>query len=517
MVNISRKFYYTSQRLVEGCGGLFQANLGVGYIESEINAADAISKYSKSAIDVCNSKLYRHGANLSIKEMEDRVVIVYQNGEEPTFNGERLLKLANQEENVKKLRTKPKIEDKEEVFITTRAQSKAKKGVPDKNKSENKINCCNTKKFPQTQVKNLIKKLIRYREEFVTMGYKTPKLINVSDRMNQLYGKFYTIESLITFFYYLVRMEKSRSIKMGERSLDSFVSVFQEAMIQMFRNAQRAYPPNVEGSTFNEDLQLHIVQQRLDEGSRKRIFNNLFLVCLSDKDPLRIKLIRWKHVITAPLEVHGHRSQKGTIANLVKGPFGSIWKGMMMDVKSYCRCCGICSSLRPLKAICSMGRTLLRDSGKKYGFSHCTIDPLAPVKVSWGRALRSVIPCIMQCLTTKAIFLGLMKDMTTAALFGVVAKCSLRFNGAVQHLYSDKGSNLKQENLFGKGNGVFIHQKISHTQLRNLSESSTVAVKRLLHQLAGGMKTKNLFDFEFFLEVIAAEHNKTPFLESGNP
>ena len=137
-----------------------------------------------------------------------------------------------------------------------------------------------------------------------------------------------------------------------------------------------------------------------------------------------------------------------------------------MDVKSYCRCCGICSSLRPLKAICSMGRTLLRVTGKKYGFSHCTIDPLAPVKVSWGRALKSVIPCIMQCLTTKAIFLGLMKDMTTAALFGVVAKCSLRFNGAVQHLYSDKGSNLKQENLFGKANGVFIHQNISHIQIR---------------------------------------------------
>jgi len=108
-----------------------------------------------------------------------------------------------------------------------------------------------------------------------------------------------------------------------------------------------------------------------------------------------------------------------------------------------------------------------------------------------------------------------MKDMTTAALFGVVAKCSLRFNGAVQHLYSDKGSNLRQENLFGESNGVFIHQNISHTQLRNVSESSTAAVKRLLLQLTEN-KTTNLFDFEYFLEVIAAEHNNTPFLESGN-
>ena len=127
-MNTSQKFYYTSQKLVEGCGGLFQASLGVGYIESEMNAADAISKYSKSPIDVCNSSLYRHGAELTIKEMEDRVVITYQNGEEPTFNGEKLLQLANQEENVRKFRTKSKIEDKEEVLITTRAQSKAEKG-----------------------------------------------------------------------------------------------------------------------------------------------------------------------------------------------------------------------------------------------------------------------------------------------------------------------------------------------------------------------------------------------------
>ena len=206
--------------------------------------------------------------------------------------------------------------------------------------------------------------------------------------MDQLYGKFYSIEALITFFWYVVRIKKAQNVSTGERLKDSFISTFKEAIVQTFRNAQKAYPPSVEGSIFNEQLQLHVLQQRLDEGSRQRIFNNLFLICLSDKDPLRVKMVRWKHVLTGPLEVNGHRSQKGTLANLVKGPCGCIWKGMMMDVKRYSRSCGVCSSLRPLKAICPMGRTLLRDSGKKYGFSHCSIDPLAPVKVSWGRALK---------------------------------------------------------------------------------------------------------------------------------
>ena len=127
-----------------------------------------------------------------------------------------------------------------------------------------------------------------------------------------------------------------------------------------------------------------------------------------------------------------------------------------------------------------------------------------------------MIPCIVQCLTTKAIYLGLMNDMSTASLFGVIAKCSLRFNGAVQHLYSDKGTNLKQANLFGTGSKLQVHQNMAYTHMRNVSESSTAAIKRLLFQLTQGMKVKSFFDLEFILEVIAAEHNNTPFLESGN-
>ena len=57
---------------------------------------------------------------------------------------------------------------------------------------------------------------------------------------------------------------------------------------------------------------------------------------------------------------------------------------------------------------------------------------------------------------------------------------------------------------------------MGYTQLRNVSESSTGAIKRLLLQLTQGMKVKSFFDLEFIVEVIAAEHNNTPFLESGN-
>ena len=93
MVNCSLKFCQTSQELVEGCDGAFQADLGVGYIESSRNSADSISKYVRNPVQVYNSRIYRYGPELSEKEMHDRIVIWYNKCSEPVFNGKKLLKL----------------------------------------------------------------------------------------------------------------------------------------------------------------------------------------------------------------------------------------------------------------------------------------------------------------------------------------------------------------------------------------------------------------------------------------
>ena len=61
--------------------------------------------------------------------MEDRVVISYQHGKEPTFKGERLLQLANQEENIRKFKSKANAENGEEALIVTQSQCEAGKGT----------------------------------------------------------------------------------------------------------------------------------------------------------------------------------------------------------------------------------------------------------------------------------------------------------------------------------------------------------------------------------------------------
>merc|ERR1712215_322373 len=83
-------------------------------------------------------------------------------------------------------------------------------------------------------------------------------------------------------------------------------------------------------------------------------------------------------------------------------------------------------------------------------------------------------------------------------------------------VYSDKGSNLQQKNLFGNSGRIKVLQNLSYTQLRNVSESSTFIVKKLMELLLSNSKVVDVFEFQFILEVICFEFNTTPFFDAGN-
>ena len=166
---------------------------------------------------------------------------------------------------------------------------------------------------------------------------------------------------------------------------------------------------------------------------------------------------------------------------------------MVKDVKAYKQGCQECNRIRPMTIACSMGRIMLRDSEMHYEFSHVSLDPLGSIKVSWGRSVREVTPLIIQCLTTKYIYLGLMQDSTTNSIYKEIAKCSLRYNGKIKHIYSDRGVNIQQRNLFGDSGSIVVFQNLAYMQLRNVSESSTLAIKRLIKGLTSKQNPTNVF------------------------
>ena len=99
-------------------------------------------------------------------------------------------------------------------------------------------------------------------------------------------------------------------------------------------------------------------------------------MCLNEHDPIKWKVIRYHHLIECEIQFAAHRTQKGTLVNIMRGPLGFFWKSMVKDVKAYIKGCGECNRMRPMTVACSMGRTMLRDSEMHYGFSHVSLDPL---------------------------------------------------------------------------------------------------------------------------------------------
>ena len=297
MVNCSRKFYQTSQELVEGCDGAFQADLGVGYIESSRNSADSISKYVKNPVQVCNSRIYRYGPELSEKEMQDRIVIWYVKGSEPVFDGKKLLRLAHQEENLKKKQVRS---NEEGVMVTTRQMERKEKR---KSLMEKKIGIFNPKEF--------IKRVLKCKEQWLSLGYKAGVFVDIKDKVQQSYAKFYTIQALITFHWCVARLKGLQDKGLASRREISAVETFREAVCQMFELSQMVYKPVVDGSEYNPGLRLHIIRPRLSDSAQMRFFNGTFLICLNDQDPLKWKIIRYNHLIDTPMGFQGHRNQKG--------------------------------------------------------------------------------------------------------------------------------------------------------------------------------------------------------------
>ena len=101
LVNAARRFHQTSVDLVEKYKEKLTVKLNVGYVNSESNSVDLVSKYMRNSVKICNSRKYRNGPELSVLEMNQRTVLEYRTGQVPVFNAAKLMALANQMGNLK--------------------------------------------------------------------------------------------------------------------------------------------------------------------------------------------------------------------------------------------------------------------------------------------------------------------------------------------------------------------------------------------------------------------------------
>ena len=459
----------------------------------------------KNSVGKCNTKLYRQGPCLSIEDMKSRTVLQYRKGENPTFNARKLLMLANQ---LKDGQNKSML--RESIYFTTRKEkTELEKIKGDMSQSHTIIN---NKKNGRFNAKSGVISTLKNRNQILTKEFRSVLKFETG-RLLTILSRFYSFGAVITVFWYVSRMlELKKQIDTFGRT---FIETLQEAICILFREAQKLHPPACKEMHVDESLRVLVITPRLKYGACMRLFGTCRLIVLGNTDPLRNKIIRWKHEVKCASGFDGHRSQKGTLAEILSGPIGVYWVGMKADVRKYCRECAVCVAQKPYRIKCEMGPTLLRDVTQNYGFSDVSIDPLAGVLVHFGRKHHVVYPLLIQCITTKAIFIALMPDMKTSSVFRGLAECSYRYNGAIRRIYCDGGSNLLQKNLFGNETEIVVRNNLGHSQFRNVSESSTRGVKKLLRELSG-KEPRGLFELKHIFEVIASVHNNTPFIVENN-
>ena len=267
LINSIRKFLDTSSNMVTKYQDKFNLKLNIGYVETANNSADVISKNMKNPVELCNAPIYRNGPGFSIKELKDRTILKFRTGKSPEFNAKKLMSLANQTENLKLAMKKIEEKQSEMAHVVTRARKKEEGNrmkklllVPDKS-GMNHVG-----KMQKYQWKDVVELFLRGSDQICSLNYATKYDMDISTKIQHFYGHYYSLKSLLTVFFLLVRRLATNQTPVGERIIDGKRTLMMEAIALMYRTSQRNNPvgTEVEESFKHELLNCSAILPRLN-------------------------------------------------------------------------------------------------------------------------------------------------------------------------------------------------------------------------------------------------------------
>lgn len=223
-----------------------------------------------------------------------------------------------------------------------------------------------------------------------------------------------------------------------------------DAMMYLFKKCQyESYPEEIKHLRQNKPVPINSkirdLLPFLDENNVMRMDGRIQAatnICEEFKRPI---ILNRKHKVTKLLlyEFHcryQHQFQE-TIVNEVRQKY---WiPELRVAVKNVKSNCQLCKNRDAVPVPPQMSKLpLARLDSFRGCFHHCGVDLFGPYQVSVKRSLEKRWGVVYTCLTSRAVYLDVVPDLSSDSMVMSIRNCNSR-RGPIKHIYCDQGTNLR--------------------------------------------------------------------------
>ena len=503
-----------------------KARISIGYVSSAENAADTVTKVLLDPVPVINSKLFREGPMKydSLETLkEDTVARVSKDGEF-IFLGIPERFLTSDPGTSKCMKCLDNC-----WMVRTRAQSRKnleEDNLETKKREKNELDF--SPNSTQTFFRRVSCRLVSITQQGHLLNPHEPLrgcLVLDKKTYDYVLAKCFTLPKILQFCSWVAALDlakKGVSWRAGD--------IKAECLALLIRTSQTHYKQNLDKLC---DVKIHgirFMSLRL-QVCHTMLFNTNFLPVIGSDDPLRIKFIRFHHLVSHAGMRAVHCNKKSTIHAISQGEKAVTWFKKKSDVSRYIDQCGTCNKFKT-NVMCQpkMGPSFNRIAPTICPFTHVSIDPLGYVYVKVNASQRTkVYPLIVMDINNGAIIFEILKSLEAKEIFWALCRIEWRLGSQITQIFSDAGSQLTSQ-ILGKRTD-FYQQKLSELwgifnnnagcQFRNLCERKVQSAKRSVKQALSGKpgvirETPSLSYLETTLCMVSNTVNRVPYAMAGN-
>ena len=317
------------------------ARITIGFVPTDQNAADTVTKILLDPVQVVNSKLYREGPVKyeSLETLREDTVARVSGDGEFIFLGIPERFLPHDPEGSKCMRC-------QDNCWMARTRSQSRKDMEDKNletkiskKDELVPSPCRTQSFFKRVSHRLV---VRTQAGHLVNPHETLKSCLVLDKKTYdcALAKCFTLPKILQFLSWVVALDLARKGVSWQAKI-----IKMEGFGLLMRSSQTHYKQGLDKLCDVEIHGIRFMSLRL-QASHTALFDCNFLPVIGNDDPLKFKFIRYHHLVSHAGLRAVHLNKKSTIHAVSQGAWAVTWRKKKNDVSLYINSCGICNMFK---------------------------------------------------------------------------------------------------------------------------------------------------------------------------